>query len=162
MEQAALQQYEQQKQRLFTLDQFGKFQHVIGMLDFGRDSFDSLVGSEDSYMQAVNVIYKTYWECLEYLGITLENHNCSEDTKDQSYNVWITARMVFVVRRSRNTVEGPAVEGEAFRPCVDINTLGFAGTIATKNQASFDFLKSIGPIKALEEVALSREQCPKL
>jgi ATP adenylyltransferase/5',5'''-P-1,P-4-tetraphosphate phosphorylase II len=91
-------------------------------------------------MQAADVIIKTYWDCLSYLGITPENHNGDEDTKDCSYNVWITPRMIFIVLRSKNTVEGPS-EGYAIKPTIDINTLGFAGTIATKNQESFDFLK---------------------
>lgn len=165
VEQVALQQYESQRQKLFTLNQFQKFQHVVGMLDFGRLTFDQLVGSEDSYLQAADIILKTYWECLGFLGITPENHNGDEDTKDPSYNVWITPRMVFIVLRSKNTVEGPQLnQADPMKPTVDINTLGFAGTIATKNEASFEFLKSLGPIKALEEVAQKCEigACPKL
>lgn len=55
--------------------------------------------------------------------------------------------MMLVVQRSDATVRG---EGEAK---VDINTLGFAGTMAVKNQASLDFLKEQTPIELLKKVA---------
>lgn len=45
--------------------------------------------------------------------------------------------MVFVVLREQNSVKGPAQSEEIpdyLRPSVDINALGFAGTIAVKNQ----------------------------
>ena len=62
--------------------------------------------------------------------------------------------MVFVVLRQKNSIEGPPSSEECpDRPIIDINTLGFAGTIAAKNQLSYDFLKSFGPVNCLREVA---------
>jgi len=62
--------------------------------------------------------------------------------------------MIFIVLREKNSVEGPlAVEKDLPKPTVDINTLGFTGSIAVKDQASLELLKSIGPLKILEEVS---------
>lgn len=79
------------------------------------------------------------------MGVTELNHNGNEeeDTKNQSYNVWLTPRMMFIVLREKNSVEGPPESQEdLLRPNVDINTLGFAGTIAVKNEASFRLLRA--------------------
>ena len=61
--------------------------------------------------------------------------------------MYLTPRMMFIVKRECNSVQGP---GEAV---VDINTLGFVGTLAVKNQASLEFIKTQTPIKLLRQVA---------
>jgi ATP adenylyltransferase/5',5'''-P-1,P-4-tetraphosphate phosphorylase II len=145
VEQVALKQYANERSRFFRLDQFKKFQHVVGMLDFGQETFEKLASEEATYSQAAEVLVKTYWNCLNYLGVTELNHNGNEeeDTKNQSYNVWLTPRMMFIVLREKNSVEGsPESQEDLLRPTVDINTLGFAGTIAVKNEASFRLLRA--------------------
>jgi len=87
----------------------------------------------------------TYHECLGQLGI-------DESLKaDQlSFNMYVTRNLMFIVKRACNSVQSADVS-EAI---VDINTLGFAGTLAVKNQASLDFLKAETPINLLNKVAL--------
>jgi ATP adenylyltransferase/5',5'''-P-1,P-4-tetraphosphate phosphorylase II len=41
--------------------------------------------------------------------------------------------MVFVVLREKNSVEAEYCDENLMRPTVDVNTLGFAGTLAVKN-----------------------------
>ena len=57
--------------------------------------------------------------------------------------MFMTPRMMVIVKRAAGHVQGP---GSAI---VDINTLGFCGTLAVKNQASLEFLKETGPIELL-------------
>lgn len=40
VEEVALKQYESERLRLFQLKQFAKFRHVVGILDYGRESFE--------------------------------------------------------------------------------------------------------------------------
>jgi ATP adenylyltransferase/5',5'''-P-1,P-4-tetraphosphate phosphorylase II len=59
-------------------------------------------------MTAVDMILQTYNNCLAYLGIV---HTNEEQHNKPSYNVWLTPRMMFVVLREKNSVEGaPAGE----------------------------------------------------
>jgi ATP adenylyltransferase/5',5'''-P-1,P-4-tetraphosphate phosphorylase II len=55
--------------------------------------------------------------------------------------------MMCIVKRSQASVKGDGLA------VVDINTLGFCGTLAVKNQASLDFLKQETPIALLRQVA---------
>ena len=109
------------------------------MLDFENDSFEKLAENEQTVGKAAQIIENAYWQCLNYLGVTKENHNNQvnadpEMSTSQSYNVWMTPRMIFVVAREKPSVKGPLEFLECSeRPQVDINTLGFAGTIAVKN-----------------------------
>jgi hypothetical protein len=65
-------------------------------------------------MTAVDAILSVYWECLNYLGITKQIHENGplSEGKKPSYNVWITPRMVFIVLRDKNSVEGPPLSEE--------------------------------------------------
>ena len=65
-------------------------------------------------MTAVDTILSVYWECLNYLGITEASHADGplSEEKKPSYNVWITPRMVFIVLREKNSVEGPPLSEE--------------------------------------------------
>ena len=78
----------------------------------------------------------------------LEDLNLNEEPK-QSYNLILTPRLMWIVVRQKNSVlsdENSAVK-------IDVNSLGFVGTIAVKNEESFDFLKQVGPLSILKEVA---------
>lgn len=153
VEQAALKQYEAEQCRMFKLNQFESFNHIVGMLDFGSSTFEQLVSSESTYLKAVDTIFSVYQDCLNFLGINHKQDEGSQELKP-SYNVWITPRMVFVVLRQKNSIQGPPISEECpDQPVIDINTLGFAGTIAAKNQLSYDFLKTFGPLNCLKEVA---------
>lgn len=56
VEQIALKQYANERSRFFRLDQFKKFQHVVGMLDFGQETFEKLASDEATYSQAAEVL----------------------------------------------------------------------------------------------------------
>jgi len=64
-----------------------------------------------------------------------------------SFNFWMTPRMMFIAERTSAEVRG---SGEAR---VDINTLGFAGTLAVKNEASLEMVKQMTPVQLLRAVA---------
>ena len=51
----------------------------------------------------------------------------TDDATKLSFNMWVTPRMMFIVERETDTVRG---DGDAK---IDINTLGFVGTLAVKN-----------------------------
>ena len=58
-------------------------------------------------------------------------------TTDDSYNLLLTPRLMWIVKRCSTSVVDP--NGSEAR--IDINSLGFAGTLAVKNEISADYLK---------------------
>ena len=46
-----------------------------------------------------------------------------------SFNMWVTPKMMFMVKRHCNSVVNP----DDSSAVVDVNTLGFVGTLAVKN-----------------------------
>ena len=82
------------------------------------------------------VLQEAYQEILQYLEL-------NEEDESASWNMWLTNKMMMVAQRKEPTVRG---EGDAK---IDINTLGFAGTMAVKNEASLTFLKELTPIGVL-------------
>ena len=56
---------------------------------------------------------------------------------------------MWVVVREKNSV----INAEDASAKVDINSLGFVGTIAVKNEESMALVKSRGPLALLREVA---------
>ena len=67
----------------------------------------------------------------------------------KSYNLIVTPRLMWIVVRAKNSVastDDPTAK-------VDINSLGFVGTLAVKNEQSMALLKSLGPLALLREVA---------
>jgi ATP adenylyltransferase/5',5'''-P-1,P-4-tetraphosphate phosphorylase II len=59
--------------------------------------------------------------------------------------VLLTPRLLWIVSRVANSVISP--ENETAK--IDVNSLGFSGTIFVKNQASLDYLKQLGPQSVL-------------
>ncbi len=59
----------------------------------------------------------------------------------------MTSRMMVIVLREKESVIGDGVAK------VDINTLGFVGTLAVKNEESLQLIRDKTPISMLEEVA---------
>lgn len=57
--------------------------------------------------------------------------------------------MLFIVKREKESVLGDGDSGAK----VDINTLGFVGTLAVKNQESADLIQTEGPVAMLRQVA---------
>ena len=100
------------------------------------ESLEQLEGSSQ-------YLLKVYQECLKELGL-----DESIGLDDLSYNVYVTPRLMFVVERRESSVIG-SEDGQK----VDLNTLGFVGTIATKNKQSMDFAKEMTPIELLKSVA---------
>ena len=78
----------------------------------------------------------------------LEDLNLLAEPK-KSYNLILTPRLMWIVVREKNSV----VNKEDSAVKIDINSLGFVGTIAVKNEESFNFLKKVGPLSILKEVA---------
>ena len=53
-----------------------------------------------------------------------------------SYNLLLTPRLIWVVKRCQNSLED--LESGAK---IDVNSLGFAGTLFVKNEVSLNYLK---------------------
>ena len=53
-----------------------------------------------------------------------------------SYNLLLTPRLIWVVKRCKNSLED--LESGAK---IDVNSLGFAGTLFVKNEVSLNYLK---------------------
>ena len=65
-----------------------------------------------------------------------------------SFNLWVTPRMMLIVKREKEF----AMAGDQR---VDINSLGFVGTMAVKTEAGLEALKKESPIELLKQVAAS-------
>ena len=92
--------------------------------------------------QVTEQLEASYQTCLKFLSID-ESQSCD----DLSFNMWVTPRMMFIGLRETDAVEG---DGDAR---VELNTLGFTGTMALKNQASLDLLKQVRPLEILNRIA---------
>ena len=124
---------------LIKFDKFASMHHIVSV--FGKrlkvDSFESLQEGAESLLTK-------YHACLHELGLD------ERQTADHlSFSMWLTPTMMFIVSRHCNSVPNP----DDSSAVVDINTLGFVGTLAVKNQASLDFLKAQTPIHLLKQVA---------
>ena len=62
-----------------------------------------------------------------------------------SYNVLLTQRLMWIVARCANSVEDQESGAK-----IDVNSLGFAGTLFVKNEVSLDYLKQVGPLNILK------------
>ena len=70
-----------------------------------------------------------------------------DEAKGDSYNLLMTDKLMWMVMRDKNSVFG---DGNAR---IDVNSMGFAGTLFVKNPESLELLKHKGPAKILQEVA---------
>jgi len=121
-------------------------QHLVAIFNL-KNPEEGLCPPRDlSELSGQSILVKSrYTECLTRLGL-----DETEPANKLSYNVWITPRMLFVVKREIESVQGTD-EDEGAR--IDINTLGFAGTLAVKNQAGLAMIRKQTPVTLLTKVA---------
>ncbi len=65
------------------------------------------------------------------------------------YNLLVTRQWMFLVPRSTECFEG-----------ISVNALGFAGGLLVKDELQLNLLKTVGPMTALQRVAICEENIP--
>lgn len=86
-----------------------------------------------------------YHSLLRAVGLSVEPMTEGSATSPP-YNLLVTRKWVLLVPRSQEFFEG-----------ISINALGFAGAFLVKDSAQLALLKKLGPMTALQHVALPRE-----
>ncbi|KAJ3090821.1 bifunctional AP-4-A phosphorylase/ADP sulfurylase [Quaeritorhiza haematococci] len=82
----------------------------------------------------------------------------SGGTKEEgrpSYNLLFTARWMLVVPR-RQEKSCPLIVNDTRSVSVSVNSLGFAGMLLAKSEEEVEFLKKLGPMKVLRDVAFTK------
>jgi ATP adenylyltransferase len=67
------------------------------------------------------------------------------------YNLLVTRQWMFLVPRSTECVEG-----------ISVNALGFAGGLLVKDEQQLNLLKTVGPMTALQRVAMCERNIPQV
>jgi sulfate adenylyltransferase (ADP) / ATP adenylyltransferase len=119
------------KNSLGTIPSF-PFQNAIASLDL--TSFNNPLIAAQSMLDC-------YYSLLENVGFILEKNQIQQPG---AYNFLATKKWMLIIPRSQ----------ESYLK-ISVNSLGFAGSLFVKNQASFDLLKELTPIKLLSEVAVN-------
>ena len=89
------------------------------------------------------MLHKTYRSCLERMGF-----DEALDADHLSFSIWLTPRMMFLAGERTSKVVSPADPNVH----VEINSLGFLGTLYAQDQASIDLIKAETPIHLLKTV----------
>ncbi|MBE9138056.1 phosphorylase [Nodosilinea sp. LEGE 07088] len=84
-----------------------------------------------------DTLLTTYRTLLAYLGVDWNN-----PTQTLPYNLLATRRWMIAVPRQRESYES-----------IPVNSLGFAGSLLVKTPAQLAWLKAIGPMTVLKQVA---------
>ncbi len=113
---------------LGSVDAF-PFVHTVARLE-GRSS----PGAPGSAAAA----WTSYREMLRRVGIDAES--------PRPYNLLVTRDWMFLVPRTRG-----------FWSAIEVNALGFAGSLLVRNPAQLDFVKREGPMTLLRNVGCARE-----
>ena len=121
---------------------FSGIKHCVKVFEDGEMDGLEMPREMRSLSEQARYLLECYQECLNDLDL-----DESKSADEVSFNFFMTPRLMCIVKRSKGSVKG---EGEAI---VDINTLGFCGTLAVKNQASLDFVKEQTPIVLLRQVS---------
>lgn len=108
------------------------FQNAIATID---------LATFDNPLMAAKAMLDCYHCLLEKVGFTLGKNQIQQPGY---YNFLATREWMLIVPRIQESYQG-----------ISVNSLGFAGSLFVKNQASFDLLKELSPIKLLSEVALN-------
>lgn len=66
-------------------------------------------------------------------------------TEKHSYNLIVTPRLMWVVMRECSSI----MDEDKINVRIDVNSLGFVGTLAVKNEESMKFMKKLGPLSVL-------------
>ena len=62
------------------------------------------------------------------------------------HSCWVTEKMMFVVVRREARVEIGGVS-------IDVNSLGYTGNLAVRDEVAFDYLGRVGPLAVLKRLA---------
>jgi sulfate adenylyltransferase (ADP) / ATP adenylyltransferase len=108
------------------------FQNAIASID---------LTSFDNPLVAAQSMHNCYYSLLEKVGFILEKDRVQQPG---AYNFLATRKWMLIVPRSQESYHK-----------ISVNSLGFAGSLFVKNQASFDLLKELTPMKLLSKVAVS-------
>ncbi|MFL9868177.1 phosphorylase [Paraburkholderia fungorum] len=108
-----------------------------------RHAFAYLERGLAASTQAAHAALDCYHALLEAVGLRAIEVN-GELHQSASYNLLITARWMLLVPRSSERVEG-----------ISVNALGFAGSLFVRDAAQMQVIRGLGPITALERVAIS-------
>ena len=106
------------------------FINAIASFDFSNIDNPFTVGK---------LLVDCYYSLLEKVGFSLL-HNSSQ--QPAAYNFLATRKWMMIVPRSRNSFQS-----------IDINSLGFAGSLFVRNETCLELLKQQTPLKILSAVA---------
>jgi sulfate adenylyltransferase (ADP) / ATP adenylyltransferase len=108
------------------------FQNAIASID---------LTSFDHPLIAAQSMHNCYYSLLENVGFVFDRNQVQQPG---AYNFLATRKWMLIIPRSQESYQK-----------ISVNSLGFAGSLFVKNQASFDLLKELTPIKLLSKVAVS-------
>lgn len=95
----------------------------------------------DNPLKAAQSMLEAYYTLLKRVGFTLEKNQIEQPG---AYNFLATREWMMIIPRIKESCQG-----------ISVNSLGFAGSLFVKNQASLELLKEITPIKLLAEVSVA-------
>lgn len=106
------------------------FRHGIVTLD---------IPSHYSAEVAQEIMLQKYYALLDYVGFAVD---FKSQQQSGAYNFLATRKWMMIVPRSRESFQN-----------IPINSLGFAGSLFVRDQASLELLQQLTPLKLLTEVA---------
>ena len=95
-------------------------------------------------------LLKQYLDMLRTVGLS-SGEAGREAMSPGPYNLLVTRQWMFLVPRSTECVEG-----------ISVNALGFAGGLLVKDEQQLNQLKTVGPMTALERVAMCERNIPQV
>ncbi|MGV7228670.1 MAG: ATP adenylyltransferase family protein [Nitrospirales bacterium] len=97
----------------------------------------------DSSGEGAQVMLQQYLDMLRNVGLLVPGTK-GDTMRPRPYNLLVTRQWMFLVPRSTECFEG-----------ISVNALGFAGGFLVRDEEQSNLLKKIGPMTALQHVALS-------
>lgn len=95
-------------------------------------------------LQAARKTLEIYIKLLRLAGLPPDKNSMRQAGP---YNMLMTRRLMMIVPRSNEHAHG-----------ISINALGFAGSLLVRNDEQLEKLKTVGPMRALEQVSVSRPE----
>ncbi len=141
------------KEKMFHLPHFKQIKHVF--YDLKQVGFDCLLTDllpeekEEYFEHQASLVETCYTQCLNYLGYKYSH----EKSNHQDYNLILTRNFLLLIFRSRESVKHP----ENSKADISMNSLGFVGTMAVKNEESLEYIKQLTPIGVLERLSMTAE-----
>ena len=97
--------------------------------------------SFDNPLKAAQLMQDCYHSLFQKVGLSVDSNTTQQP---QPYNLLATREWMLIVPRTQESCQG-----------ISVNSLGFAGSLFVKNQASWKLLQQISPIKLLSEVSIT-------